>query len=377
MRLPRFLLWPLLLGAAIATALLWPRKALPVRIAHVERGDVLDVVTSAVAGEVKSAHSTQLRSEIGGTVSAVKAQRGAEVARGQVIVSIDPAELDARLAQSRAALELAQASLAQAQAQDASARPSASRVLRLAASGAATQDAADRARAELLIAEAAERSARARIAEAQAELQLAAIARRKADIAAPFAGAIQQLYPEVGADLVPGSPAFDLVDPHATRVETSVDEADAARVRVGQAAEMTLDAYPGVIFKGTVSLVAPAVAPDPRLGTTRSLAIWVEVPPDPRLRIGMSSTVQVIVAHKSDVLYVPSQLVIGRGAERSVYRLEGETARKVQVRTGLSNWERTEIVSGLSAGDSIIASLDAPGLAEGAHVAAEVPDGGL
>lgn len=376
MRLPRWLLWPLLAAVAIALVLAWPHKPLAVRVESVGRGLVEDVVTSAVAGEVTSAHSTQVRSEVEGVVAAVKARRGATVKRGQLIVSIDPGEFDARLAQARAQEEIAEASLAQAQAQEAAARPSAARVLRLLAHGAATEDAADRARAELLSALAGERLARAHIAEARAELQLAVLARRKADLTAPFAGALQQVYPEVGADLVPGAPAFDLIDEAATRVETSIDEADTARVAVGQEAELSLDAYPGVVFKGTVSLVAPAIAPDPRLGTTRSLPIWVDVAPDPRLRIGMSSTVQIIVAHKSGVLFIPSQLVLGRGVTRSVYRVEAGVARKVSVETGLSNWERTEILSGLSEGDAIVSSLDVPGLTDGVRVVAEVPDAG-
>jgi HlyD family secretion protein len=251
----------------------------------------------------------------------------------------------------------------------------AKRVQQLLEQGAVTQEAADKATAGKLSALAAEASARAQITEAQAALQLAEIARKRADIRAPFAGALQQLYPEVGADMVPGSPAFDLLDTTAARIETTIDEADASRIQVGQLAEMTLDAYPGVRFKGKVSLIAPAVAPDPRLGTTRSLPIWIAVEPDPRLRIGMSCTVEIIVAHKENVLFVPSQTVIGRGVERDVYRVEGGVARKLPVQTGISNWDRTEITSGLSEGDAVVTSLDSVGLSDGAHVAASADAG--
>jgi HlyD family secretion protein len=375
MRFPRWILWVVLVVAGVAAALLWPKAPVGVRTARVERGQVEDVVTSAVAGEIKSAHQTQVKAEIAGTVVAVHAQRGDRVEKGQLIVSLDPADLDARISQARGQVEAARAALAEAQAQQASTEPMAKRVQQLLEQGAVTQEAADKATAGKLSALAAEASARAQITEAQAALQLAEIARKRADIRAPFAGALQQLYPEVGADMVPGSPAFDLLDTTAARIETTIDEADASRIQVGQLAEMTLDAYPGVRFKGKVSLIAPAVAPDPRLGTTRSLPIWIAVEPDPRLRIGMSCTVEIIVAHKENVLFVPSQTVIGRGVERDVYRVEGGVARKLPVQTGISNWDRTEITSGLSEGDAVVTSLDSVGLSDGAHVAASADAG--
>ncbi len=376
MRLPRWILFLLLVVAVVAAAAMWPKSPVHVRAMAVRRGQVEDVVTSATSGEIKSVHETEVRAEIAGTVVAVKARRGDAVKKGQVVIALDAAELDGRIVEARAQVAAAQAALAQSQAQEASATPVAARVARLARQGAATQDALDRASAEAQAARAAEAAARAQIAEAQAGLQLAEIARRKADLAAPFDGVLQQVFPEVGASLAPGAPAFDVLDVSAARIETTIDEADAARIRVGQPAEMTLDAYPGVRFHGTVSLIAPAVAPDPRLGTTRSLPIWVAVDPDPRLRIGMSCTVEIIVSRKQGVLWVPSQVIIGRGAERSVFRIDAGVLHKVPVEVGLSNWERTEVVSGLSEGDRVVASLDSPGLKDGVIAAEGQPDGG-
>ena len=86
-------------------------------------------------------------------------------------------------------------------------------------------------------------------------------------------------------------------------------------------------------------------------------------------RLAPFEILRLIVAHKEHVLFVPSQTVIGRGVERDVYRVESGTAHKVPVQTGISNWDRTEITSGLSEGDSVVASLDSAGLSDGAHVA--------
>ncbi len=376
MRALRWLLWPILLVALAGAAVFWPKAPIAVRTVPVARGEVEDVVTSAVAGEVKPRRETAVRSEISGRVAKVLCRRGDRVAQGQTVVELDAAELDARIDEARAQLESARAALAQAEAQQAAAEPTAQRLLRLAKQGAATQEQADRAGSQELAALAALASAKAQIAAAQAALELARLARKKATVTAPFAGALQQLYPEVGADLAPGAPVFDLLDPEAARVETTIDEADAARIQLGEPAELTLDAYPGVRFGGRVSLVAPAVAPDPRLGTTRSLPIWIAVDPDPRLRIGMSTTVEVIVARKSGVLWVPSQAVVGRGARRNLWLARAGVAREVPVETGISNWERTEITAGLAEGDRVITTLDVEGLRDGARVADLGPDAG-
>jgi hypothetical protein len=77
-----------------------------------------------------------------------------------------------------------------------------------------------------------------------------------------------------------------------------------------------------------------------------------------------------LISAKEDVLYVPTHAVIGRGVERQVYLVEGGRARLQAFRPGLTSWERTEVLEGLSEGAEVISSLNVKGLADGVKVAA-------
>jgi HlyD family secretion protein len=82
----------------------------------------------------------------------------------------------------------------------------------------------------------------------------------------------------------------------------------------------------------------------------------------------MSANVDVQVAEKLNVLSLPTNVIIGRGTKRSVYVIASGIARVRSVQTGLSSWERTEIVSGLIEGDVVVGTLNVQGLADGMPV---------
>jgi HlyD family secretion protein len=86
------------------------------------------------------------------------------------------------------------------------------------------------------------------------------------------------------------------------------------------------------------------------------------------IRPGMSANVDVQVAQKLNVLSLPTNVIIGRGTKRSVYVIAGGIARARSIQTGLSSWERTEIVSGVNDGDIVVATLNVQGLMDGIHV---------
>ena len=78
----------------------------------------------------------------------------------------------------------------------------------------------------------------------------------------------------------------------------------------------------------------------------------------------MSADAEVIFDRKESVLLAPSDALMVRGEKKSLYIADGGRARRATVTTGLSNWDATEIVSGLAEGDLVIVSLDVPGLRE-------------
>jgi len=362
-----------LLAAGFGLSRAMKRKPITVETVAVEKGAVRDEISSSTAGEVMPLREATVRAELGGRILAVNHRRGDRVKRGEVIVALDAADLDAKLKQAAATLESQHAQVAQAEVRAQAAKRTAERSQRLAEQGVETsqaaQDAADNGRE----AEAALQAARAQLDQMGAALESARVARSHAQLTAPFDGMLADELFDPGDELQVGAVVFQEIDDSRLHVEVTVDEADIGKVAVGQPAALRLDALPNHPVDGVVSKLDPTVRKDEK--GARTLRIEVEVSNlagalKAGLRPGMSANADVRVAEKQGVLSLPSNAVVGRGTKRTVYVVEGGVARERPVQIGLTNWERSEILSGLSEGEKVIATLNATGLADGVPVSA-------
>lgn len=135
--------------------------------------------------------------------------------------------------------------------------------------------------------------AQAQVAAAEAQLEAARLNLDKGTLIAPFDGIVAVVNFDVG-DLAGGSPlpAVQVVDMSELRVEVNVSDTDVARVRLGQAALVTVDGLPGQSFEGTVSFVAPTATV---VGNVRTFAVRVTLAQQEELRVGMSARVAIDV----------------------------------------------------------------------------------
>ena len=370
--------WPMRIGillavlvAGVLLARSTRKKPLAVEAAAVERGMVRDEISSSSAGEVMAERKATVRAELSGRVLGVKHRRGERVKRGEVVVSLDAADLEARSKQAQATLAAQRAQLAQAEAHAEAALRTAERERRLAEHGAETAKVAEDAAAQAREAQAAVGVARGQLAQSEAALQVARVARLHADLTAAFDGLLAEVLVDPGDEVQVGASVFELIDDTRLHVEATVDEADIGRVMVGQPATLRLDALPDHPIAGVVSKLDPTVRKDEK--GARTLRLEVEVSDLPHavaagVRPGMSANVDVRVAEKQDVLSLPTNVIIGRGTKRSVYLIDQGVARERPIQIGMSSWERTEIASGLAQGDRVVANLNAKGLADGVPV---------
>jgi HlyD family secretion protein len=370
--------WPLrltLLAFAAAVVVLVPRltakKPVPVKTVRVERGMVRDVVSSSTAGEVAPLRKATVRAELGARVTAVKHVRGDRVRRGDAVVLLDAADLDARVAQAQATLGAQAAAVAQAQARALQAERTAARAQALADKGAGTTQLSEDSTLGAREAKEAVNAAKGLLAQSEAALRVARVARGKAELDAPFDGVLVEVHPDPGEELAPGTPVFEIIDDTRLHVDAAVDEADVARIRIDQPASLTLDALPGRTVEARLSKVAPAVRKD--LKGARTLPIEVEVADvgaarDIGLRSGMSANVEIVVAEKANVVSLPTNVVVGHGAKRSVFVVDGGRAHVRAVEIGISNWDKTEIVSGVREGEEVVATLNSKDLEDNAAV---------
>jgi len=206
-----------------------------------------------------------------------QAAAGVQTARAQL------AQAESRVSESQAAVQTTEAQLAQVTAQLASVQ---TQVIEMQARRDLVK-AGSRAE-DIAIAEAA-------VAQAEAALAEATNSREDAILLAPFDGTVGEILLREGETALPQVPAINLGDLTRLRVETEdLSEVDVDRVRVGQQAQVTVDALDGKAFKGVVSRVAP-VASDHRGDKVYVVTLDLDPAAVQDLRWGMSSFVEIDV----------------------------------------------------------------------------------
>jgi HlyD family secretion protein len=167
---------------------------------------------------------------------------------------------------------------------------------------------------------------------------------------------------------VPIPPVLDVIDPAALYVSAPIDEADIARIRVGLPARITLDAFRGRPFKGTLTYVSSFV--ETRQEQNRTLRVEAEFEESqlpPNLLPGLSADVEIILDARESVLRIPTYALL---ENNRVLLVQKDRLVERKVSPGLHNWSFTEITSGLAAGDLVVVSLDRPEIKAGARVLA-------
>jgi HlyD family secretion protein len=361
----------LAIGVAAKVTVLRP-KAVPVTVYRVAAGRVEESVTNSRAGTVKSLRRAELSSEVGGRVSELPAQKGSRVPRGSLLMRIADADYRAQIRVQESAVAAARSSRTEVCRQAELAGRELARNRKLAAEEIVSKEIVDQLQSRRDVAVAACDSARSRIRQAEAALALARANLEKTVLKAPFDGIVADVTTEVGEWITPSPPGLAippvivLYDDAATYVSAPMDEVDVAKVRVGQPARVTLDAYPERSFPARVTRVAPYVLDVQEQNRTFEIEVELEdVPFAKNLRPGTSADVEVILTSREKVLRIPSYAVLEGGR---VLLVENRRLVARPVETGLKNWQFAEVTKGLSAGDAVAISLDRAEVKEGARV---------
>lgn len=170
---------------------------------------------------------------------------------------------------------------------------------------------------------------------------------------APASGIVVEKHAQAGARIMPGIPLYHIADLSSVWVEAEVFEKDLSLVQEGQAASVSLEAYPGEVFTGRVTYVYPTVSLEARTGRVR-----LEIPnPGGRLKPGMFANVRLDAPPTAIAVTVPRAAVLNTG-ERSVVFVRTESGALVprDVQPGLGSGDRVQILDGLAAGETIVSS---------------------
>ena len=328
-----------------------------------------------VSGTLTAQEDAQVAAEVAGRVVATPVERGSNVGAGSELIRIaadegeaqavearaNAAQIEARLgvtageafavervpevANARATLQLARTEFARAQQlhqqqllsqsefdQKTAQTESAERQYDVARNGAAQQYQA-------LLA------ARARVTVAQKALA-------DTTVRAPFAGVVAERFVSIGDYVTRGTKVASVMRVDPLRVELTVPEQYVAGVAAGRAVTFEVDAYPGETFTGQVRYVSPSIAAD-----TRALTIEAIVPnPSSRLKPGFFATAQIEQATMVPGVLVPATAVRTVSGTARVFVVTGDRVEERLVTAGQALGERVEIISGLEAGEQVVAT---------------------
>jgi HlyD family secretion protein len=376
---PRRVLIAVAAIAALAALVWWLGRPKPVKVVLTEvgRGTVEATVSNTRAGTVEACLRTKLSTIAGGRIEVLAVKEGDKVRKGQLLMQLwnDDQQAEQRLAQ--AALETARKRVVEACTVADNAVREAERRRDLFKQGFISESAYDSARVEADARSAACTTAKTDVAQAQARVEVARVARGRTVLIAPFDGTVAKIVGEVGEYSTPSPPgvatppAIDLIDDSCLYVEAPMDEVDAPKIAVGQPVRITLDALPKKSFPGKVKRIAPYVSAVEKQARTVDIEATFDDPASAgRLLVGYSADVEIILDVRRDVVRVPTSALLEGG--RVLVLADGKLAER-KVKTGVANWEYTEIVDGLAAGDRIVTSLEREGVKAGA---AAVEDSG-
>lgn len=298
-------------------------EAVPVTVARLQDD-------AQAVGSLRSRQSVTLKPEVAGRIADITFRDGTRVRSGQTLVRLDDTLQRAELNQAEAQLSIARANLKRNQ--------------ELLRENFVAQRAVDESRAALKVAEAQVALARARLA--------------RMTITAPFDGMVGIAKVGLGDYVKDGAELVNLEDIEALYVDFRLPERLQAKVQRGQRAIVHVDALPGLQFTALIQAIDPLVDADGRSLSLRGCI-------DNRslmLRPGMFARVTTVFGVRDQALVIPEEAIVPQGGRQFVLRLDPgpqdspalRTARRVEIKMGLRQPGRVEVLEGLKVGDLIV-----------------------
>ncbi|HMK92488.1 MAG TPA: efflux RND transporter periplasmic adaptor subunit [Thermoleophilia bacterium] len=382
------------------------RSKVVVQTQKVGRRDLTSIVEAS--GEVKPKRYVNVSANVSGPITHLLVKEGDAVKRGQVLATIDATRFAADTRQSEAALAASRADLDRELADLEVSRLNFERNQRMRNEALVSEQVYDQAQAEYKAKQAQVESQKRRIAQLEAALASNVDTLQKATLPAPMDGVVTSLKMEEGESVI-GAQSFQptvimtVADLSVMEVEIMVDETDIRNVKLGQEAEVRVDALEGVKIKGEVTEIGASAlvrgsgsqtAAQTTLGANTGnqpkdfkVKITVLNPP-PNLRPGLNATADITTSKREKVVAVPVQAVVvrevgkdgkvvdpdsgpGQEGERQgntvstvarvkgeekdgVFLVQGEKAVFTPVKTGIMGETEIEVTQGVSDGQEIV-----------------------
>jgi HlyD family secretion protein len=372
----RYIRWviPVLVISAAGAAVWYLTRPKPVEVVvkPVDHGIVERAVANTRAGTVKACRRAKLSPSVGGQIATLPIREGDTVKGGDLLLEIWNRDMvaEVRLAESEAESARARARAALLKAEVA--QREANRMVKLRSTGAASIERTDKAvtDAKALRADYEAAKASALMSEARIGVAKATLARTR--LIAPFDGVVAEINGELSEYVtpspigIPTPPVVDLIDNTCFYVTAPIDEVDVPSITPGMTARVSLDAFGDRRFAGKVRRIAPYVLDREKQARTVDVEVQFDIPKDIRQMLaGYSADVEIILDVRDNTLRIPTQAVL-EGNHVFVYLPDKKKIKDRTFKSGISNWDYTEVISGLKPKELVVMNVDRAGMKDDA-----------
>ena len=377
----------LLIAGGVFAATRGGTKIDPTKLAKVEKGDLAKSVVAT--GKVTPIIKVEVKSKASGIVKNLLVDYGDRVKKGQLLAQLDKVEIEAQVAQSRAALEAAQATLKSSQADYERAKVDAEgpdvpllkraydRDVSMAKDGVVSESALEDAqknyemalnkqnvsKAQVTVLRAKIAQSEANVAQNEANLKQLLEQLSYTDIVSPIDGIVLsrdvQMGDAVSSILVLGSTAtlvMTLGDTSEVYVKGKVDESDIGKVYLGQRARIKVESFKDKTFEGKVTKISPMGVEKDNV-TTFEVRVSIQNPGG-ELKAEMTANAEIILEEHKNVLQIPEGAILydkDKKASVEIPNPKGKDGKdKIAVNIGISNGAKTEVLSGLKEGQEVV-----------------------
>ena len=300
---------------------------------------VVDIpITYTVPGSVISDGRIAVSSRVVGFVEQLDVREGQRVSRGDLLVRIDPSDIDEAIRQAQAGVRASQEDLEDAERD-------VQRYATLAPSGAVATETLRKSRVRADIARAALDKAQSALAAAEAQ-------KSYATITSPVDGVIVSVARRRGEMATAGSTILIVESREVLLFKTFVSESNLALIDPKRPVLVRIDTLKGASFEGRIRGIVPSGDE-----ITRRYEINIVLPNDPSLVPGMFGRAEIVLGLQKSPT-IPRVALVRRGGIDGVFVLDGKIARFRWLRTGRDLGDSVEVVAGLSGGETILAAAN-------------------
>lgn len=361
---------------SVVAVIVYARRPQPiaVNIYTLTEGEVQSTVANTRVGTIKACRRAYLAPATGGQVAALHVRESDKVKKGQLLLEVWNQDLKAQVDLTKVQIKLRQANSEQTCELAGGAEREAARLSKLQRNKQIVSvEQVDKAVTNSHAQYAACRAAKLAVNEAKAQLSIAEAAVRRTLVLAPFDGSVAEVNAELGEFVTPSPPGIptlppiDLLDVSCLTVSAPIDEVDAATIKTGMSACVSLDAFSDKRCSGVVTRIAPYVLEKEKQARTVEVEVTLKDPKDlAELLPGYSADIEILIAKKEHALRLPAEAILENN--RVLLVDENNVLHEHSFQPGLSNWTYTEVTSGLKAGDRVVLSIGKEGVVDGATV---------